>query len=65
MNISAKGKQVGFDGRYLRVEREDGRVMLNTQLQKAADALLEDYISDKELTAFTVLDFEMSGDKDA
>lgn len=28
MNISAKGKQVGFDDRYLRVELEDGRVIL-------------------------------------
>ncbi|HAE41154.1 MAG TPA: DUF2442 domain-containing protein [Candidatus Riflebacteria bacterium] len=28
MNTSAKGKQVGFDGRYLRVELEDGRVIL-------------------------------------
>lgn len=65
MNISAKGKRVGFDDRYLRVELEDGRVILTAQLQKAADALLEDYTSDKELTAFTVLDFEMSGDKDA
>ena len=30
----------------------------STQMSKAADALLIDYISDKELTVFTNLDYE-------
>lgn len=30
----------------------------NDQMKKAADALLSDYMSDKELTVFTNLDFD-------
>lgn len=31
---------------------------LRKNMEKAAEALLEDYNSDKELTAFTAIDFE-------
>lgn len=48
MSISAKGKSVHFDDRYLRVELEDGRVILTPmswykELQEASLKQLSNY----------------------
>ena len=39
-------------------ELRSGLSAIEDQMKKAADELYEDYLSDKELTAFTNLDFE-------
>jgi hypothetical protein len=48
MNISIKGKSVGFDNKYLHVELEDGRIVLTPfdwypELQQATLKQLNNY----------------------
>ena len=49
------GKQIYVIDRTMRSIR---KLEEKKQMEKAADALYEDYLSDEELTAFTCLDFE-------
>lgn len=53
-------KQLPFNKRLLVIERvlQSVQESTDTQLEKAAKVLLDDYKNDKNLTAFTDLDFE-------
>lgn len=53
-------KQLPFNERLLIIEKtlKTLHESADTQLEKAANSLMADYKNDKELTAFTALDFE-------
>ncbi|MBX7202831.1 MAG: hypothetical protein K1X77_07145 [Bacteroidia bacterium] len=53
-------KQLPFNERLLIIEKalKTLHESTDTQLEKAANSLMTDYQTDKELTAFTALDFE-------
>lgn len=54
-------KRLSVSDRILIVEKTLKNIReaaINKSMEEAADTLLEDYKSDKELTAFTSIDFE-------
>ncbi|MBU1106506.1 MAG: DUF2442 domain-containing protein [Candidatus Riflebacteria bacterium] len=67
MNISIKGKHVGFDDQYLRVELEDGRVIMTPiswykELMTASLQQLKNYrfICGKTGIEWSELDYHLS-----
>ncbi len=54
-------KRLPMSGKFMIIEetiKDIKKAEIYNEMEKAADLLLEDYINDKELTAFTSIDFD-------